>query len=286
MRSDPLWRVSVETTPEAEEALAARMEGLFGQAPSIYQEIATGRLTATVFLRKAPRRADLKANLAGSGRISITKVRKQDWSESWKRHFKPFTVRRALLIKPSWSRRKPAGEQRVIVIDPGLSFGTGQHPTTRFCLEQLALARRPGLRQSFLDVGTGSGILAIAAAKLGYGPVCGLDFDPAAVRIAKENARKNGVKVAVAKEDITEFAPKSTSYDVVCANLTADLLENCAGKLKRMVKSGGLLVLAGVLRTQINSVRKCFEKRGFRVTARSSDGEWASLALAQRKLLM
>jgi ribosomal protein L11 methyltransferase len=285
VKSDPLWRVSVDTTPEAEEALAAFMEALFGQTPSIYQDVATGRLTATVFLPKAPRRADLKANLAGSGRISITKVRKQDWSESWKRHFKPFTVGRALLIKPSWSRRKPARGQNLMVIDPGLSFGTGQHPTTRFCLEQLAAARRPGFRQSFLDVGTGSGILAIAAAKLGYGPVRALDFDPAAVRVAKENVRKNGVKVAVAKEDITEIAPKSKRYDVVCANLTADLLENCAGKLKQMVKSEGRLVLAGILGTQIDSVRKCFEKRGFSVIAKSSQGEWASLALAQRKRL-
>ena len=285
MRSDPLWRVSVETTPEAEEALAALMEALFGQAPSIYQEVATGRLTATVFLGKAPRRAGLKAKFAGSGRISITKVRKQDWAESWKRHFKPFTVGRSLLIKPSWNRRKPARGQSVMVIDPGLSFGTGQHPTTRFCLEQLTAARRPGFRQSFLDVGTGSGILAIAAAKLGYGPVRAFDFDPAAVRVAKENARKNGVKVVVAKEDITELAPKSARYDVVCANLTADLLENCLGTLKRLVKPGGRLVLAGILRAQIDSVQKCFEKRGFSVTARSSNGEWESLALAQRKLL-
>jgi ribosomal protein L11 methyltransferase len=173
----------------------------------------------------------------------------------------------------------------VVVIDPGLSFGTGQHPTTRFCLEQLTAAHCPGFRQSFLDVGTGSGILAIAAAKLGYGPVRALDFDPAAVRVAKENAKKNGVKVVVAKEDITELAPKSARYDVVCANLTADLLENCPGTLKRLVKPAGRLVLAGILRTQIDSVQKCFEKRGFSVTARSSQGEWESLALAQRKLL-
>jgi len=285
VRSDPLWRVSVETTPEAEEALAAFMEALFGQAPSIYQELATGQLTATVFLRKAPRRADLKANFAGSGRISITKVRKQDWSESWKRHFKPFTVGGRLLIKPSWSRRKPRRGQSVMVIDPGLSFGTGQHPTTRFCLEQLAVARRPGFRQSFLDVGTGSGILAIAAAKLGYRPVRGFDFDSAAVRIAKENARKNAVKVAVAKQDITAIAPGATRYDLVCANLTADLLEDCAGKLKQFVKPGGLLVLAGILRTQVDSVQKCFGKRGFGEITRHLDGEWASLALAQQKTL-
>jgi ribosomal protein L11 methyltransferase len=112
-----------------------------------------------------------------------------------------------------------------------------------------------------------------------------LDFDPAAVRVTKENARKNGVKIAVAKEDIAKIAAGRTKYDVVCANLTADLLENCAGKLKRMVKREGRLLLSGILRPQIDSVQKCFEKRGFGEITRHSEGEWESLALAQRKLL-
>lgn len=294
MRCEPLWRVSVETTPAAEEALAELLETLLRQTPSTYLDVQTGKVTVTVFLSNAPKPLALRAELRdglqrlascglhpGSGRLSITKVPKQDWSQSWKRHFKPFTVGRALLIKPSWSRRKPAPGQSVIVIDPGLSFGTGQHPTTRFCLGQLAAARRPQSRQSFLDVGTGSGILAIAAAKLGYRPVRALDFDRAAVRAARQNAKKNAVTVAVTRQDITAMAGPG-QYDVVCANLTADLLENCAGKLTRSVKPGGLLVLAGILRVQIDSVQRSFGKRGFGATARSAHGQWESLALAQQ----
>jgi ribosomal protein L11 methyltransferase len=133
--------------------------------------------------------------------------------------------------------------------------------------------------QSFLDVGTGSGILAIAAAKLGYAPVRAFDFDPAAVRVAKENARKNRVVASITRTDITEMAAGRPKYDVVCANLTADLLESCAPKLGRFLKPGGLLVLAGILPTQIGAVRKAFEKRGFCIVAQHPEGEWESLAL-------
>ena len=289
MSAQSLWRVTVETTAEAEEAVGAFLESYFGQASSSYTDMETGRVTCTVFLKKPPAKWDKLSHIMQEVGLNcvpkcltLSRVRKEDWAESWKRHFKPFTVGNALLVKPSWSRRKPARGQALVILDPGLSFGTGQHPTTRFCLEQLAEARQPGLRQSFLDVGTGSGILAIAAAKLGYAPVRAFDFDPAAVRIAQDNARKNHVRVPSKRADITKIAVGSTKYDIVCANLTADLLESCAAKLQRFLKPGGLLVLAGILRTQIEGVRKTFQKRGFRTFKSHAEGEWESLALAHR----
>ena len=140
-------------------------------------------------------------------------MRREDWAESWKRHFKPIEIGDALLVKPSWSKRRPRKNQAVVILDPGLSFGTGQHPTTAFCLREIVrlklakergrLAREfktrhhadePSALQSFLDIGTGSGILAIAAAKLGYQPVHAFDFDAEAVRIARANARANRVQ--------------------------------------------------------------------------------------------
>jgi ribosomal protein L11 methyltransferase len=218
----------------------------------------------------------------GSGRISISRVPKEDWAESWKRHFKPFIVGSALLVKPSWSQRKPIRNQQVVVIDPGLSFGTGQHPTTRFCLQQLVNARDPHSRQSFLDVGTGSGILAIAAAKLEYAPVEAFDFDPAAVRVAKENANKNRVRVNIRPGDITKPGHTTPKYDVICANLTADLLASCARTLKSLLKSDGLLLLAGILRAQMPEVLQHYEKIGFLPQTTAIDGEWASLVLHKR----
>ena len=287
-----LWRVAVEITADAEDAASELLGSHFGHPPSIYTDVETGRITATIFAESPPVRRELAGVIreafarmrefgldAGTGRMSITRVRKQDWAESWKRHFKPFTVGSQLLVKPSWSQRTGRSDQSTVVIDPGLSFGTGQHPTTRFCLEQLATARIPSAGQKFLDIGTGSGILAIAAAKLGYCPVRAFDFDPAAVRVAKENARKNRVKLQLTRGDITKMARIAAKYDVVCANLTADLLEKSAAKIAAFVKPRGWLVLAGILRTQIFSVRKCFELRGFLTKKSQSDGEWESLLL-------
>jgi len=287
-----LWRVAVEINADAEDAVSELIESHFGYRPSIYTDVETGRITATIFVESPPVRRELKVVIheafarmrefgldPGTGRLSITRVRKKDWAESWKRHFKPFTVGPQLLVKPSWSQRKARPGQCTIVIDPGLSFGTGQHPTTRFCLEQLAAARIPSARQTFLDVGTGSGILAIAAAKLGYCPVRAFDFDPAAVRVAKENARKNRVTLHLTRGDVTKLARSVSKYDVVCANLTADLLESCAAKIASLVKPSGRLVLAGILRAQIFSVRKCFELRGFLTERSHAEGEWESLLL-------
>ncbi len=291
-----LWRVTVEISADAEDAASELIGSHFGYPPSIYTDIETGRTTATIFLESPPLRRDLVVVVReaflrlrefgldpGTGRLSIRRVRKQDWEESWKRHFKPFTVGSQLLVKPSWSPRKARPGERTVVIDPGLSFGTGQHPTTRFCLEQLAAARIPAARQTFLDIGTGSGILAIAAAKLGYGPVRGFDFVPAAVRVAKENARKNRVKLAVTRGDVTKLARTVSKYDVVCANLTADVLETCAAQVGGFVKPTGRLVLAGILRTQIFSVRKCFEVCGFVIKKSQAEGEWESLLLHREK---
>jgi len=287
-----LWRVAVEISADAEDAASELIGSHFGHPPSVFTDVETGRISATIFVESRPVRREVAGVIEdafarmrefglnpGTGRLSITKVRKQDWAESWKRHFKPFTVGSRLLVKPSWSKRNAHPGQKVIVIDPGLSFGTGQHPTTRFCLEQLAVARIPSAHQAFLDVGTGSGILAIAAAKLGYWAVRGFDFDPAAVRIAKENARKNRVKLRITGGDITKMARSAAKYDVVCANLTADLLENSAAKIAAFVKPSGRLVLAGILRTQIFSVRKCFELRGFLTKKSQAEGEWESLLL-------
>jgi ribosomal protein L11 methyltransferase len=270
VKSGSLWRVSLETTADAEEAVAALFECLFEQAASIYTDAETSRTTCTVFLSNRPDRSTLKRQLQaglhriqecgldlGPCRLATRRIRKEDWAASWKRHFKPFTIGSQLLVKPSWSRRRAACNQRLVVIDPGLSFGTGQHPTTRFCLGELAKVRERNVSQSFLDAGTGSGILAIAAAKLGYFPVAAFDFDSVAVSVARQNARKNRVRFKILRADIAGIVP-SKKYDVVCANLTTDLLEGCARKLKAFLKPAGVLILAGILRTEVDSIRSRF----------------------------
>jgi ribosomal protein L11 methyltransferase len=287
-----LAKISVATTPEAEDAVTFLLQELFGQPASVYVDARRPATIATVFPRRvstttlAALRERLRVLRAtgldvGAGRISITRMRPQDWAESWKRHFKPIEIGSALLLKPAWSRRKPKKNQQVVVLDPGLSFGTGQHPTTRFCLAQVVAARRCFCVQSFLDLGTGSGILAIAAAKVGYRPVRGIDSDPVSVRIAQSNCRQNGVgrKVRLSCQDLARLpiaVPVTKKYDLICANLTADLLLGQRRRIVGQLKAGGRLVLAGILRSEFAQVGAAYAKSGLRLVSRGAKKEWAS----------
>lgn len=289
----PLRQISITTNPLAEDAVAALLEREFGQTPTIYTNADTQLCTVSVYWTLpdadvADAKAGLRDGLADTeengldvapGRIAIRKVKPRDWSESWKRHFKPIEIGRKLLVKPTWSSRSAKPGQQVVLLDPGLSFGTGQHATTHFCLTQLAALRRPGARQSFMDMGTGSGILAIAAAKLGYSPVKAFDFDPDAVRIAKENVALNGVSKAVkpVRADLTRLPRQSKQqFDVVCANLIYDLLIAERDRILTRVARGGSLVLAGILATQFRQVEHTFRAAGLRLAASKSTKEWRS----------
>ncbi len=244
----PLWSVSVETTLEAEDAVGEMLSELFGCHGSSYFDFEeqTCRVGIYVHGRIGPEaRQKIREGLnrvvdcgldPGPGRISIGRVRKEDWAESWKRHFKPLEFGGMLLVKPSWSKKKPRREQALVVLDPGLSFGTGQHPTTAFCLSEIAKnsprhksgPMRSKLQengQAFLDIGTGSGILAIAAAKLGYAPVRALDFDADAVRSARANARRNRVSIRIVRGDATRLPKRpKRRFHFICANLISGLL--------------------------------------------------------------
>ncbi|HIG80131.1 MAG TPA: methyltransferase domain-containing protein, partial [Verrucomicrobiales bacterium] len=161
---------------------------------------------------------------------------------------------------------------------PGLSFGTGQHATTKFCLRQLVAQRRRGA-QSLFDVGTGSGILAIAGVKLGYRPVKAIDFDSEAIRVARANAKRNRVSRLLEPRvgDVTKLSSRArVKYDVVCANLYYDLLTANAHRLIARVKSGGVLVLAGILETQFSEVQAAVEGQGMVLKKTTSQGEWQS----------
>ncbi len=250
MKRNPLWKISVTTSPEAEHAVAELLAAVFCQLASSYTDANTRQVTASVYLQDRPRhfiaaRRELALGLkwmaregfdVSPGGVSLEKVRREDWAESWKRHFKPLVISSALLIKPSWSRRRPRRGQAVVVLDPGLSFGTGCHATTAFCLRQLVALRRRGEAQSCLDVGTGSGILAIAAARLGYCPVDALDSDPDSIRIARDNARRNGVSAGLRflRQDLTRLPRRSVrTYSVICANLISESADRRAGTAAR-----------------------------------------------------
>jgi len=289
-RRAPLWKVSLPVSAESEDALGEALADVFGKPTSTFCDVETGKSVVEIFLPhrlgkhewralesriKMVRRAGLPVTRE---KPKVTRLRAQDWAESWKRHFKPIEIGR-LLIRPTWSKLRPKKGQALIVLDPGLSFGTGQHPTTRFCIKQIVDFRNDHLQQSFLDLGTGSGILAIAAARLGYFPVDAYDVDPEAVRIAQENARKNRIskRLTIRQADLAQLRPQpNRQYDLVCANLIYDLLLEHRDRILKFTKPSGRLVLAGILRSQFKRVCRRYAEAGWKVLAGRAEKEWES----------
>ena len=306
----PLWRISVTTTLEADDAVTDLLGTLLCQPASSHFNVETQVSLVSafgsqkVFLARSLREQVMEGLKRikscgldiGSGKIKISKVRREDWSESWKRHFKAIEIGDSLLIKPSWIKRKPRKNQVVVILDPGLSFGTGQHATTSFCLHQIvAAAGRPSqtsrqskdtarsqgaaTTKSFLDIGTGSGILAIAAAKLGCQPVRAFDFDPESVRVAHANIRVNQVleKIKITRYDAAKLPLRpACRYDLVCANLISNLLIAERRRIVAQLNPDGTLVLAGILKSEFAQVQSAFEELGLKLTAAKNEKEWRS----------
>jgi ribosomal protein L11 methyltransferase len=291
-RKPSLWQVYITTTPEAEDASVEALANEFGATASCYVDFETQVALASVYLDQRPgnlerRMKSVRARLlvakangveVGAATVRCRQVKRENWAESWKRHFKPLSIGGSLLLKPGWSRRKPKPGQAVVVLNPGLSFGTGHHATTSFCLREVVRFARSG-GGSFLDIGTGSGILAIAAAKLGCSPIEAFDFDPEAVRVARENARQNRVqqRLSLFEGDVTKLPslPK-LRFDLVCANLISNLLMAERKRIAARVAPGGTLVLAGILQIEFHKVRESFEALGFQLVRQRDEREWSS----------
>lgn len=200
----------------------------------------------------------------------------EEWTESWKKHFKPMEIGEQLRVCPPWLAGQ--SERIELVINPGLSFGTGNHFTTHFCLEQLdRLVPRCGAK-SMADVGTGTGILAIAAVKLGVERAVGADFDPLCVEQSALNAAANGVgdQTEFFQHDITQ-GWSGERYDLVCANIYSSLLIDQAATLLRIANR--YLLLAGIREVEADGVADAFVRLGGREVLRDCDGEWAGLVI-------
>jgi ribosomal protein L11 methyltransferase len=288
-----MWQVSISTNGEGEEAVASLLERTFLQPPAVFRNEDTGAILATAYPKRLPLQLHLlRARLAngleqlralglnpGTTRIAIKPLPRRNWAESWKHHFKPIEIGSHLLIKPGWSRRRAKPGQRVVILDPGLSFGTGHHPTTLFCLEQIAKCRCAQTNQSFLDIGSGSAILAIAAAKLGYGPVLAFDCDSEAVRAAQSNVKKNRIqdRLILRRGNLRRWPLRARRrYDLVCANLTSDLLLEYAEKIRNLVRPGGKLVIAGVLHREFPQVAVMLRRFNLTLVATKVDKTWKS----------
>lgn len=199
-------------------------------------------------------------------------VRDEDWAENWKQFYHPLEVGRNLVICPSWEKFTPRPEQKVVILDPGSAFGTGYHWSTRLCLEFL---EEVAPRQPMLDLGTGSGILAIAAARLGVTDILAVDNDPVAVKVARENVDINGCHMRVELAEAAEPA----GYALVTANLIASLLVEKAAELQACLSVGGQLICGGIIRERKQEVIDALTATGLVLEADKDREEWVSLLL-------
>lgn len=252
-----------EDTPEA-----ITMRAYFEAAPDLEQ------LKANIF--RALRLSDLPEAALRS--IQPLTIADQDWLSEWKKGYEPVTIGAKILITPSWKRDKiEAGERVIVQIDPGMAFGTGTHETTRGCLE---LLEKYWHGDSLLDVGTGTGILAIAAVKLVPGSrVIGFDVDPEAIDVALENAQINQVEDEIEFEVNKLASFHGQAFDVVLANLTADVIEPLAADFPQVMSATGTLIVSGILREQGDDVCAALGAEGLEVIESKPDGEWVTFAL-------
>ena len=201
--------------------------------------------------------------------LTLRTVQEEDWANAWKAFFKPMRVGRHLVVTPPWEVPELGPDDIPLIIDPGMAFGTGSHPTTQLCLAALEDYVKPGV--SVADVGTGSGILAIAAAKLGAASVVANDIEPPSVEIAAENARVNGVVVH------TQVPLPDGSYDIVVANILADVIIGLSAELAARVKPDGVFLASGIIDTREQDVRRAIEGAGFTSLETRREADWVAL---------
>jgi ribosomal protein L11 methyltransferase len=212
-------------------------------------------------------------------------VREDDWANSWKEHFKPARIGRRFVIKPSWEEYAAADDDIILELDPGMAFGTGTHPTTKMCLEWLEAIRfgdppfdaaPPRAAVTVLDVGTGSGILALGAAKLGASRIEAIDIDPQAVAVARENLDLNNIGDSVTVST-TPLAAIDGRFDVVLANILAEELVRLREQLVRRIATGGYLILSGILTERERFVVDGFADTGLHLAGCTHEAEWSCL---------
>lgn len=209
--------------------------------------------------------------------ISTEGMREEDWADAWKQYYHPIRVGRVTVV-PAWEEYTPEEGERILRMDPGMAFGTGTHETTRLVMEMLSDEIRGGER--LLDVGTGSGILALCAAKLGAKACYAYDIDPMAVRVAKENIEKDGAaNVFCGQADLLEGVDRSEPYDFVVANIVADIILRLLPDLGGVMRTGGRAILSGIIGERAGAVREALAPAGFTLVREAEERDWYALLI-------
>ncbi len=210
-------------------------------------------------------------------KISYKALDEENWAHSWKAHFYPQKIGRNMVVKPTWRDYKAGSDDVVIELDPGMAFGTGTHPTTAMSISLIENYLKKD--DYFLDIGTGSGILMIAADKLSAGKICGVDHDQTAVRIAAENLRRNGVDAQRSFVICTNLAEGiKESYDMIAANILSRVILDLLNEIRGLLKPGGIFICSGIVDENEKQVVAAMRNIGFEILEISSQDEWVAIA--------
>ena len=210
----------------------------------------------------------------GEGTISCQLVKEEDWANNWKKYYKPTKIGENITIKPVWEDYEPLENEMVIELDPGMAFGTGTHETTRMCI--LALEKYVKADTTVFDIGTGSGILVIAAAKMGAKHVLGVDLDPVAVNSAKENVALNNLNnIEILEGNLMDLV--EGKGDLIVANIIAEIITVLVDQVKDCLKKGGIFISSGIIKERESMVVEKLKSSGFAVKETIYDGEWVCI---------
>jgi len=285
----PEWlEVAIEAVPEFHDPLSAFFFDL-GATGVVLEDFGNQTLKAYLPLKRSPEDIHnrisiylhhlslIHPHLPLPG-FKLRRMVNQDWQQNWRRFFHPVSVTPNLLILPVWENRPPdVRETHIIHLDPGPAFGTGQHATTRMCLKAMESFEAEE-KQTLLDVGTGSGILAIYGAKLGFGNIVAIDVDPEAVRWAERNIGLNGVAKGISLSG-TAVEAIMNRFSLVCANLMLGELLRLMPDFSRLLETNGHLVISGILRDQVERIEEALPSTGFTISRMLYEDEWACMVL-------
>lgn len=214
----------------------------------------------------------------GECELSITEVEEDDWANSWKKYYKPTRVGKSIIIKPTWEAYTPNADEIVVNMDPGMAFGTGTHETTQLCVKKLEDYLKP--EDLVLDIGCGTGILSIIAGELGAKKVIGVDFDPVAVKVAKENIDINnmGKTIEIREGNLLEVIAEDEMADIIVANILAEAIIELAAIIKPRLKEDGIFISSGIINDRLEAVLAALRKENFEVLDIEQMGEWNSVS--------